>query len=136
MATFKIKRFSSKIEIRKPHIEIRSSQSSSSSSYDSENPENNYHYESNGDYYDNSDQNGPEGYEEESIETPEVSLKDSRSTDDDQSFKKKVEKVLEEKAGMSKKEILSKLGLSAGGMAIGTVLGDKLKEKLKDTGLV
>lgn len=136
MATFKIKRFSSKIEIRKPHIEIRSSQSSSSSSYDSENPENNYHYESNGDYYDNSDQNGPEGYEEESIETPEVSLKDSRSTDDDQSFKKKVEKVLEEKSGMNKKEILSKLGLSAGGMAIGTVLGDKLKEKLKDTGLV
>ncbi len=136
MATFKIKRFSSKIEIRKPHIEIRSSQSSSSSSYDSENPENNYHYESNGDYYDNSDQNGPEGYEEESIETPEVSLKDSRSTDDDQSFKKKVEKILEEKSGMNKKEILSKLGLSAGGMAIGTVLGEKLKEKLKDTGLI
>ena len=136
MATFKIKRFSSKIEIRKPHIEIRSSQSSSSSSYDSENPENNYHYESSGDYYDNSDQNEPEGYEEETIETPEVSLKDSRSTDDDQSFKKKVEKILEEKAGMSKKEILSKFGLSAGGMAIGTVLGDKLKEKLKDTGLI
>ena len=136
MATFKIKRFSSKIEIRKPHIEIRSSQSSSSSSYDSGDPENNYHYESNGDYYDNSDQNNPQGYEEESIETPEVSLKDSRSTDDDQSFKKKVEKVLEEKSGMNKKEILSRLGLSAGGMAIGTVLGEKLKEKLKDTGLV
>jgi hypothetical protein len=43
---------------------------------------------------------------------------------------------MEEKAGMSKKEILGKLGLSAGGMAIGTVLGEKLKEKLKDTGLV
>lgn len=136
MATFKIKRFSSRIEIRKPHIEIRSSQSSSSSSYDSENPENNYHYESSGDYYDNSDQNDPDGYEEETIETPEVSLKESRSTDEDPKLKDKVEKILEERSGMSKKEILSKLGLSAGGMAIGTVLGEKLKEKLKGAGLI
>lgn len=135
MATFKIKRFSSRIEIRKPHIEIRSSQSSSSSSYDSEDPENNYHYESSGDYYDNSDQDGPDGYEEETIETPEASLRSSRSTDDDQSFKNKVEKILEEKSGMSKKEVLGKLGLSAGGMAIGTILGEKLKERLKDVNL-
>ena len=135
MAAFKIKRFSSRIEIRKPHIEFRSSQSSSSSSYDSENPENNYHYESNGDYYDNSDQNEPEGYEEEIIETPEASLKETRSTDDDQNFKNKVEKLMEEKAGMSKKEVLGKLGLSAGGMAIGTILGEKLKERLKDVNL-
>ena len=136
MATFKIKRFSSKIEIRKPHIEIRSSQSSSSSSYDSENPENNYHYESNGDYYDNSDQDEPEGYEEETIETPEVSLRNSKTTDEDPKFKDKVEKILEEKSGMSKKEILSKFGLSAGGIAVGTVLGEKLKEKLKGAGLI
>lgn len=136
MATFKIKRFSSRIEIRKPHIEIRSSQSSSSSSYDSEDPENNYHYESSGDYYDNSDQDGPDGYEEETIETPEASLRSSRSTDDDQSFKKKVEKVLEERSGLSKKEILSKLGLSIGGATIGTFIGEKIKSKLKNSNLL
>lgn len=136
MATFKIKRFSSRIELRKPHIEIKSSQSLSSSSYDSEDPENNYHYESNGNYYNNSDQNSPDGYEEETIETPEVSLKKLRSTDEDKSFKEKVEKIMEEKSGLSKKEILSKLGLSIGGATIGTFVGEKLKEKLKKSGLL
>ena len=109
MAIYRIKRFSSQqISFRKPYIEISKSQSSSSSFYDSERPEDNYHYESNQDYYDNSNQKEPEGYEEKIIETPKVSIKESNSTDKSQSFKEKVKKIMEEKSGMNKDEVLDK----------------------------
>ena len=89
MATYKIKRFS----ISKPYVEISSSHESSSSFYDSKNPENNFNYKSYGNYHDDSESE-PKGYEKEKLNTPEVSLEKSRNTDKDKGFKNKVERLL------------------------------------------